>query len=97
MNANYSNRDANLFCLSSVSSNGEIKSLRDDVHPVHILQQNSSNITHFRLSTRPGTAVKIYTKSVLKECEYKTLIIDQRTRCSEVLSLILRTLRVTGM
>ena len=94
MNSSNAKRDINLFYIASVDINNEARELREDVSPLTIIQKSIGLISHFKLLIRQGTVIKVYSNSIVTGCEYKTLAIDSKTSCREVILLVLRAMRV---
>ncbi|KAI6653382.1 hypothetical protein LOD99_3601 [Oopsacas minuta] len=94
LNPSNAKRDPNLFYIASIDINTESKELRHDVSPLVIIQKSAGLISHFKLQTRQGTVIKVYSNSIVPGCEYKTLAIDSKTSCREVMQLVLRAMRV---
>lgn len=93
-NPSNAKRDPNLFYIASVDVNTEAKELRSDISPIAVIQKSIGLISHFKLQMRPGTVIKVYSNFIVPGCEYKTLSIDNKTRCKEVTRLVLQSMRV---
>ena len=93
-NPSNAKRDPNLFYIASVDVNTEARELRSEISPIAVIQKSIGLISHFKLQMRTGTVIKVYSNSIVPGCEYKTLSVDNKTSCKEVIRLVLQSMRV---